>query len=74
MKGLELTRKIPVPVLQALLNFFTAVQYLPDNRYVHVETHSGLVLIVAWAHHLLCLTVCVKAKVDGEVSIVRFGN
>ena len=50
------------------------MQYLPESRYIHIETYSGLVPIVVWAHHVLGLTVRVDGNVDGEVSEVRFGS
>lgn len=68
--GPWLNRQLPVPVLQALLDSFTAVQYLPDNRFIHIEASFGLAAIVVWAHHLLGLTVCVQ----GLESVVRFGD
>ena len=73
-EGPWITRQIPVPILRALLDSFTAVQYLPESRYIHIETYSGLVPIVVWAHHVLGLTVRVDGNVDGEVSEVRFGS
>lgn len=63
-------RHMPVPVLQALLDSFTALQYLPENRFIHIETSLGLAAIVVWAHHLLGLIVCVQAN----DSVVRFGD
>ena len=69
-EGPTLTRPIPVAVLQALLDSFTAVQYLPENRFIHIETFWGIGTIVLWAHRVLGLTVCV----EGDNSTVRFGD
>lgn len=69
-EGPTLTRPIPIAVLQALLDSFTAVQYLPENRFLHIESFRGISTIVVWAHHVLGLTVCV----EGDNSTVRFGD
>ncbi|MCJ1462592.1 hypothetical protein MMC07_001194 [Pseudocyphellaria aurata] len=69
-EGPTLTRPIPVSVLQALLDYFTVVQYLPEDRFIHIESFRGASTIVVWAHHVLGLTVCVI----GNTSTVRFGN
>lgn len=57
-------------VLQATLDSFAAVQYLPANLFIHIESNFGISTIVVWAHHVLGLTVCV----EGDNSTVRFGN
>lgn len=69
-EGPTITRPIPVAVLQALLDSFTAVQYLPESRFIHIESLFGISSIVVWAHHVLGLTVCVA----GFNSTVRFGE
>ncbi len=58
------SRRIPCYILQALLDYFTAVQYFPEERLIRVESWEGVVTIVVWAHHLLGLTVGVQN--DGE--------
>lgn len=64
------SRSIPMPVLQALLDSFTAVQYLPENRFINIETMVGMSTVVVWAHHILGLTVCVES----ERGVVHFGD
>lgn len=69
-EGPTITRPIPVAILQALLDSFAAVQYLPENRFIHIESLFGISTIVEWAHHVLGLTV----SVEGDNSTVRFGD
>lgn len=63
-------RQLPVSVLQALLDSLTAVQYLPENRFIRIESNFGSAAIIVWAHHLLGLSVCVQY---GD-TVVRFGE
>ena len=55
-------RPMPLCVLQALLDAFTAVQHLPDATLVRIVTFTGVSTIVVWAHHILGLTVLVEAR------------
>ena len=64
------TRPIPVSVLQALLDAFTAVQYLPEARLIHITSSDGAATVVVWAHHVLGLTVVVESS----KGLVRFGD
>lgn len=64
------TRAIPVPVLQALLDAFTAVQYLPEARLIHISSNEGAATVVVWAHHVLGLTTVVESP----KGTVRFGE
>lgn len=64
------TRAIPVSVLQALLDAFTAVQYLPEARLIHISSSDGAATVVVWAHHVLGLTVVVESS----KGLVRFGD
>ncbi|MCJ1424475.1 hypothetical protein MMC29_002363 [Sticta canariensis] len=68
--GPWINRQLPVSVLQALLDSFTAVQYLPENRFIRIESSYGSAAIVVWAHHLLGLSVCVQYR----DTVVRFGE
>lgn len=52
------------------MDSFTAVQYLPENRFIHIESIFGISTIVVWAHRVLGLTVCVV----GDSHTVRFGD
>lgn len=69
-EGPILTRPIPVAVLQALLDSFPEEQYLPENRFIHIESIFGISTIVVWAHRVLSLTIYVV----GEDHTVRFGD
>ncbi|MCJ1228102.1 hypothetical protein MMC12_004763 [Toensbergia leucococca] len=64
------TRPLPTPVLQALLDSFTAVQHLPEDTLLRIRCLQGVVTIVVWAHHVLGLTVVVEAEND----VFRFGD
>ena len=64
------TRAIPVPVLQALLDAFTAVQYLPEARLIHIGSSDGAATVVVWAHHVLGLTIVIESS----KGLVRFGD
>ena len=64
------TRPISVPVLQALLDAFTAVQYLPEARLIHISSSDGAATVVVWAHHVLGLTTVVESS----KGLVRFGE
>lgn len=64
----SLGRPIPMAVLQALLDPFTAVQYLPENRFIHIETMFGIPTIAVWAHHIVGLTI----YVEPERGVVKF--
>ena len=63
-------RAIPLPVLQALLDGFTAVQHLPQATLIRIRTFTGISTLVVWAHHVLGLTVLVERA---GISI-KFGN
>ncbi len=63
-------RPVPLPVLQALLDAFTAVQHLPQATLVRVATFTGVSTIIVWAHHVLGLTVLV----DGGKDRIKFGD
>ncbi len=63
-------RPIPIPVLQSLLDFFTAVQHLPDTTLIRIKSHRGISTVVVWAHCVLGLTVLVEST-EGTV---RFGE
>lgn len=72
----------PCFVLQALLDMFPMVQTLPSDRLVHIQIpvganlKSGISTLVVWAHHVLDLTVLVRARaITGQPpKIIRFGN
>lgn len=64
------TRAIPVPVLQALLDAFTAVQYLPEARLIQISSNDGAATVIVWAHHVLGLTIVVESSKGS----VRFGD
>lgn len=63
-------RPVPLPILQALLDAFTAVQHLPQATLIRVFTFTGIPTIVVWAHHVLGLTVLVETEQDR----VKFGD
>lgn len=64
------TRRLPIPVLQALLDSFTAVQHLPETTLIRIKTHVGITTVVVWAHCVLGLTVLVQS----QEGVVRFGE
>lgn len=53
-------RLIPVIILQALLDSFTAIQHLPEHTRLQIASSTGIPTIIVWAHHVLGLTVRVK--------------
>ena len=63
-------RPLPVPILQALLDFFTAVQHLPETTLIRIKSHSGISTVVVWAHCVLGLTVLVES----QEGVIRFGE
>ena len=56
------TRPIDLPVLQVLLDGFTAVQHLPETTLLRINTRTGIPTIVVWAHHVLGLSVVVESR------------
>ena len=62
-------RPVPIVILQALLDSFTAVQHLPEHTLLRIRTILGVPTIVVWAHHVLGLTVAVETN----RSVIRFG-
>ena len=64
------SRPLPIPVLQALLDSFTAVQHLPESTLVRIKTTLGVTTVVVWAHCVLGLAVVVETY-EGAV---RFGD
>ncbi len=64
------SRKLPFVVLQGGLDFFFAVQSLPEDRLVHVVSHEGCCVIVVWAHHVLGLNVTVHIRDE----MIKFGQ
>ena len=64
------TRPIPVPILQSLLDSFTAVQHLPEHTLIRIKATIGIPTIVVWAHLVLGLTVLVETAKGS----VRFGE
>lgn len=63
-------RPIPMAVLEGLLDGLTAVQHLPENAFLRINTRTGIPTIVAWAHHVLGLSVVVQST----TRLVRFGE
>ena len=63
-------RPMPLCVLQALLDAFTAVQHLPEATLIRIVASTGISTIVVWAHHVLGLTVLV----EGGQNRVKFGE
>lgn len=63
-------RAVPLPVLQALLDGFTAVQHLPQATLIRIRTFTGVSTLVVWAHHVLGLTVLVQ----GASESIQFGE
>ncbi|KAI9805250.1 MAG: hypothetical protein M1833_005703 [Piccolia ochrophora] len=64
-------RRLDYAVLQALLDTLFAVQTLPEDRIIRINTEKGLSTIVVWAHHVLGLTVVVHSSTTEPV---RFGT
>lgn len=52
--------KLSLSVLQGSLDMLTAVQSFPEDRIVFIQSHTGVVTMVVWAHCLLGLEVSVR--------------
>ena len=64
-------RAISQSVLQGLSDMFLAVQSLPEDRTVYIETLKGIPTIVVWAHHVLGFNVQV-CLFNGDEILERF--
>ncbi|MCJ1486617.1 hypothetical protein MMC06_006795 [Schaereria dolodes] len=64
------SRPIPYIILQALLDAFTAVQRLPENHYLQIQSIEGVVTLVVWAHRVLGMTV----EVHSDLGRIKFGT
>lgn len=70
-EGIGFGGGMPSVVLCGLLDMLPLVQTLPLDRMIHIQCNSGVGVIVAWAHHLLGLTVKVNTYRGKQVT---FGN
>lgn len=56
----EATEALNPVIIRGALDMFPMVQKLYEDRLIHVEQHSGLCVLVVWAHHVLGLTTVVR--------------
>ncbi|MCJ1375751.1 hypothetical protein MMC20_006988 [Loxospora ochrophaea] len=56
------SRPLTPDILQALLDFFAALQAFPEHNVIQVEAITGAATIVVWAHKVLGLTVTVQSN------------
>ena len=64
-------RSLSPNLLLGAMDYFYLVQSLPEDRLVKVESQTGLVPIIIWAHFILGLAVLVKDSPDGDVVFGR---
>ncbi|KAL9579179.1 MAG: hypothetical protein Q9212_005257 [Teloschistes hypoglaucus] len=67
-------RTIPQNILQGLMESFTAIQHLPENTRLRIRSVRGVPTIVAWAHHVLGLTVRVDLNTYTNDESTSFGD
>jgi hypothetical protein len=66
---------MPAVILRGAVYMLPMVQSLPEDRYILVQTHDGIVTLLVWAHLILGLTVLVKFQTMREPGIERkFGD
>src|SRR5271155_1297964 len=53
---------------------FPIVQSLSEDRIIHIESGSGVCVLVVWAHHVMGLTVLVKTYFQGVCKEALFGT
>ena len=63
-------RRLPFPVLQALLMWLHSLQKFPEHRLLHLRCDSGVSTIVVWCYHVLGLSV----EVDLSGTSIFFGK
>ncbi|KAI1779791.1 hypothetical protein F4818DRAFT_153789 [Hypoxylon cercidicola] len=65
---------IPSTVLEGLIIMLASVQRFPEERILLIETDKAACVLVAWAHHVLGMSVLVRHVVDGQKRTEIFGN
>ncbi|KAI0175891.1 hypothetical protein GGR52DRAFT_334574 [Hypoxylon sp. FL1284] len=65
---------IPGTILEGLVVMLASVQRFPEERMLLIETTQGVCVLVAWAHHVLGLSVLVRRVVDGQMRTDVFGD
>ena len=66
----QLTRTISHCVLQSLLDALVAVQKLPEDRYLDIQTATGVPVLVVWIHYVLGLSL----QVTCAEKVAKFGK
>ncbi len=62
---------INTTVLGGLMDMLPMLQQLPEDRMAYIAGGDGVCVVVVWAHHILGLTVLVKAP---SGNMVQFGK
>jgi hypothetical protein len=65
---------LPGAVLRGATIMFPIVQSLSEDRIIHIESGSGVCVLVVWAHHVMGLTVLVKTYSQGVSKEALFGT
>ena len=60
-------KKLSSNILLGAMDYLYMAQTLPEDRLVMVNSQTGLVPMVIWAHYILGLNVLIKSSPDGDV-------
>lgn len=60
-------KKLSSNMLLGAMDYLYMVQTLPEDRLIMVNSQTGLVPMVIWAHYILGLNVLIKSSLDGDV-------
>jgi len=70
IKAARAQNSINFAIFRGLVEMLPLVQQLNEDRFIQIETDSGICMLVVWAHHVLGMTVLVSTEKNAEV---RFG-
>lgn len=65
---------IPSTILEGLIVMLASAQRFPEERILLIETDRASCVLVAWAHHVLGMSVLVRRVVNGQKKTDIFGN